>query len=168
VTPTNAYAELSGQRLDHGRGYDKRSVETFRARALDLVDGLMRQVTELQDRLTAGGVPALSEAETDLLHAFRYADSFQKQEALALLQQSSGLTLSRDDQRHEAVVEATFDDWLVSFGDAATPPPAVADLDLRTFEPAPAPAVRLPLRVTPADRSPRPPTPPTPWGGWVD
>jgi hypothetical protein len=31
VTATNAYNELSTQRLDVGRGYDKRSVEMFRA-----------------------------------------------------------------------------------------------------------------------------------------
>jgi hypothetical protein len=163
VTPTNAYTELSGQRLDHGRGYDKRSVETFRARALDLVDELLRHVTELQDRMAAGGVPSLSGAENDLLHAFRYADSFQKREALAVLQGHAGLTRPSDDEQHEPVVATEFDDWLVSFSDAV----AVPSVDLRNPA-APEPALRLPIRVSPVEGAARPPTPPTPWGGWVD
>jgi hypothetical protein len=159
VTGTNAYEELASQRLETGRGYDKRSVETFRARALDLVDELLRQVTELTDRLAVGGHRVLSEAEAELLDSFGPADSFQRREALAALQRPSGNTTS------ETGDEPDRDDWLSSFGDiVAPPPPAVVDLDLRT----PRAPLRVPIRVAPIDGSPRPPTTPTPWGGWVD
>lgn len=45
----NAFDELAGYRFSPGRDYDKRSVETFRARVLNLVDDLLNQVTQLQD-----------------------------------------------------------------------------------------------------------------------
>lgn len=47
----NPYEELAGYRFGSGRDYDKRSVETFRARVLNLVDDLLNQVTQLQDEV---------------------------------------------------------------------------------------------------------------------
>ena len=47
----NAYEELASHRFSPGRDYDKRSVETFRARVLNLVDELLNQVTQLQDEV---------------------------------------------------------------------------------------------------------------------
>ena len=47
----NAYEELAGYRFASGRDYDKRSVETFRARVLNMVDELLNQVTQLQDEV---------------------------------------------------------------------------------------------------------------------
>ena len=47
----NAFDELAGYRFSPGRDYDKRSVETFRARVLNLVDDLLNQVTQLQDEV---------------------------------------------------------------------------------------------------------------------
>lgn len=167
MTATNAYDELAGRRLDNGRGYDKRSVEKFRAHALDVVDGLLRKVTELEDRLTAGSSPALSGDEAELLHAFRHADSSQRRDALAVLERSLRLTRPQtDDERApelESVVATELDDWLLGFGEPVAPPP-VGPRSSAVREPA----LRLPLRVAPVERSPRPPTPPTPWGGWVD
>jgi hypothetical protein len=172
VTPTNAYAELSGHRLDAGRGYDKRSVETFRAHALDLVDELLRQVTDLEDRLVARGQPALSEAEAQLLHAFRFADSFQRRDALAVLEHASGFTPPPADDQPAAPDESIGwmgrEEWLVNVGDAVTAPSSFADLDLRTPADTAEPELRLPIRVAPVAGTPRPPLPPTPWGGWVD
>jgi hypothetical protein len=146
VTPTNAYDELSGLRLDVGRGYDRRSVETFRARALGIVDDLLRRVTELEDRLAAGGGPSLFEPETDLVNAFR----------------------SNPD--HETLAGSELDEWLQSFNAAASEPEVVevaevAELvDLVGAEPQP----RLPLRVAAVEGSSDAPTQPTPWAGWVD
>jgi hypothetical protein len=164
VTATNAYEELSRQRLDAGRGYDKRSVETFRAHALDLVDTLLRQVSELEDRLAAGGQAAMSEAESDLLRAFRFADSLQRHEALTALERLSDLTQSPSVDEHDSAAE--HDDWLPSLDGSVAAPPAVVNVDLRV--PAPDTAPRVPLRVAGIDSSSRPPTPPTPWGGWVE
>lgn len=47
----NPYEELAGYRFASGRDYDKRAVETFRARVLNLVDDLLNQVTQLQDEV---------------------------------------------------------------------------------------------------------------------
>lgn len=47
----NAFDELAGYRFSPGRDYDKRSVETFRARVLNMVDDLLNQVTVLQDEV---------------------------------------------------------------------------------------------------------------------
>ena len=47
----NAYEELAGYRFGSGRDYDKRSVETYRARVLNLVDELLNQLTQLQDEV---------------------------------------------------------------------------------------------------------------------
>ena len=47
----NSYEELAGHRFSPGRDYDKRSVETFRARVLNLMDELLNQVTQLQDEV---------------------------------------------------------------------------------------------------------------------
>jgi hypothetical protein len=47
----NAYDELAGYRFAPGRDYDKRSVETFRARVLNLVDELLNQITQLHDEV---------------------------------------------------------------------------------------------------------------------
>jgi hypothetical protein len=177
VTATNAYDELSGQRLDSGRGYDKRSVETFRARALDLVDELLRQVTELQDRLAAGSEPALSEAELDLVTAFRSADSFRRREALAVLGRSSAFTWSPTDDAdsvegdapttEDALTETDLNEWLQGFAREAesTLDDDVAVLDLVD---APAEQERTPLRVTTAGDALDPPVPTSPWAGWLD
>ena len=158
MTATNPYDELSKQRLEVGRGYDKRSVETFRARALDLVDELLKQATELADRLALGRHSDLSQTEAELLAAFRSSDSFQRSDALAALGRASERTTPSNAEKPER------EDWLSSFGDAVAPsPPAAVDLDLRTPR-----ALRLPIRVAPIDGSHRPPTTPTPWVGWVD
>ena len=47
----NAYEELAGYRFASGRDYDKRSVEMFRARVLNLVDELLNQLTQLHDEV---------------------------------------------------------------------------------------------------------------------
>ena len=45
------FDELSGYRFSPGRDYDKKSVEIFRARSLDVVDGLLREITSLRNEL---------------------------------------------------------------------------------------------------------------------
>jgi hypothetical protein len=80
--------------------------------------------------------------EADLLHAFRYADSVQRRDALAALQSSLPQPSPVD----------------------ALAPPSLVDLDLDTKQPAP----RVPLRVAAVAHTTRPPAPPTPWHGWVD
>ena len=49
----SAYDELAGFRFTSGRDYDKRSVETFRARALNRVDELLNEMTRLRDEVAA-------------------------------------------------------------------------------------------------------------------
>ena len=49
----SAYDELAGFRFTSGRDYDKRSVETFRARALNRVDELLNEITRLRDEVAA-------------------------------------------------------------------------------------------------------------------
>jgi hypothetical protein len=178
VTPTNAYDELSGLRLDVGRGYDRRSVETFRARALGIVDDLLRRVTELEDRLAAGGESSLSAPEMELVNAFRSADPSQQREAVAMLLRSSTFTWSPADSATpgddpapeiESAGGTEFDDWLHSFN--AAPTTEVVDLD--TLDPVvsetePETESRLPLRVAPVEGSTDAPPQPTPWAGWVD
>jgi hypothetical protein len=46
------FDELSGYRFSPGRDYDKKSVEIFRARSLDVVDGLLREITSLRNELS--------------------------------------------------------------------------------------------------------------------
>ena len=151
MTATNAYDELSGLRLDVGRGYDRRSVETFLARALGIVDDLLRRVTELEDRLAAGGEPSLSAPE---------------------MTRSPGDSEPAGDEpapENEPVAGAELDDWLQSFN--AERAPEVVDLDivdLVSSEPEPETETRLPLRVAASDRATDAPTQPTPWAGWVD
>ena len=48
----NTFDELSEYRFSAGRDYDKKSVEIFRARSLDLVDGLLREITSLRNELS--------------------------------------------------------------------------------------------------------------------
>lgn len=67
------FDDLYSFRFAHGRGYDKQSVELFRAMALDLADDLLREITSLQDRLEESG--AASTEERSLLEAFRTLDA---------------------------------------------------------------------------------------------
>ncbi len=66
------FDDLHSFRFAHGRGYDKQSVELFRAMALDLADDLLREITSLQDRLEESG--AATAEERSLLEAFRTLD----------------------------------------------------------------------------------------------
>jgi hypothetical protein len=65
-----AYDDLIGYRFATGRGYDKQSVETFRALALNQVDDLLHQVTALRDELAQGG-GVTDPDERELLTMFR-------------------------------------------------------------------------------------------------
>ncbi len=67
------FDDLHSFRFAHGRGYDKQSVELFRAMALDLADDLLREITSLQDRLEESGTA--SAEERSLLEAFRTLDT---------------------------------------------------------------------------------------------
>jgi hypothetical protein len=86
-----AYNELSSFQVKSGKGYDKRSVEQFRALALGIVDELMRESTGLRDQLSAGpvppppaahGAPMLTADEEALLARYRSADGAQRQAML--------------------------------------------------------------------------------------
>ena len=58
------YDDLISYRFAAGKGYDKQSVETFRAMALNQVDELLHQLTTLQDQV-AGGKPNAPVANAD-------------------------------------------------------------------------------------------------------
>ena len=83
VDPVTAYDELSTFQVKAGKGYDKRSVEQFRALALGIVDELMRESTVLRDQLAATpgtplpvshGAPMLTADEESVLARYRSVD----------------------------------------------------------------------------------------------
>jgi hypothetical protein len=91
VFPVTAYNDLSGYQFRAGKGYEKRSVEQFKAMALGSVDELLREVTQLQDKLAgiAQSAPpaatpesAMSYEEEQLLARFRAADGETRQAML--------------------------------------------------------------------------------------
>lgn len=74
-----AYNDLSGFQFRSGKGYDRRSVEQFRALALGAVDELLRETTVMRDQLEGGGPvaapPTLTAEEEMVLGRFRRGDS---------------------------------------------------------------------------------------------
>jgi hypothetical protein len=79
VDIVTAYSELSAFQFQSGKGYDKRSVEHFKALSLGAVDELLREVTQLRNQLLGASEAApsgvvLNAEEELLLGRFRTAD----------------------------------------------------------------------------------------------
>jgi hypothetical protein len=79
VVDVTAYSELSAFQFQSGKGYDKRSVEHFKALSLGAVDELLREVTQLRNQLIGATEAApvgvvLNGEEELLLGRFRSAD----------------------------------------------------------------------------------------------
>jgi hypothetical protein len=82
-----AYNDLNGFQFRTGKGYEKRSVEQFKAISLSAVDELLREVTQLRDEMAGAGQPsahvpgdpALSPEEVSLITRFRSATSDVRQ-----------------------------------------------------------------------------------------
>jgi hypothetical protein len=91
VTP---YDELNAFQFKGGKGYDKRSVEEFRARTLNVLDDVLRANVHLEERLAHQAQPvvipgpSLSADEQDLLDRFRSLTSSQRYELLQRLEGS--------------------------------------------------------------------------------
>jgi hypothetical protein len=97
VRGVTAYDELNAFQFKGGKGYDKRSVEEFRARTLNVLDDVLRANVHLEERLAhktepqAALGPALSADEQDLLDRYRSLTSTQRYE---LLQRMDGVDSS--------------------------------------------------------------------------
>jgi hypothetical protein len=78
-----AYNDLNGFQFRTGKGYEKRSVEQFKAISLTAVDELLREVTQLRDELAGAShsappvrtEPTLNPEEASLLARFRSANA---------------------------------------------------------------------------------------------
>lgn len=129
----NPYEELAGYRFASGRDYDKRAVETFRARVLNLVDDLLNQVTQLQDEVAdlrdrcrvaaieaAPQAPALPVVPTSWLAAV--ADAPDEAVAAHL----TGAPASYEALPAAAFPAPALGNWLAEL---ETPPPAPIDAD---------------------------------------
>ena len=76
VEVVSTYDELSAFQFKAGKGYDKRSVEEFRARSLTVLDELLRTNITLETRLamsasTSAATPVLGPDEQDVLDRYR-------------------------------------------------------------------------------------------------
>ena len=130
----NAYDELASYRFASGRDYDKRSVETFRARGLNLVDDLLNQITVLRDEVETlrALVPELPPAAPTPKHAF--ADSwltalateaeFPPPSAPALADRPRFDMEQRSDQQRESARPGELSGWLTGLEST----PAVAEV----------------------------------------
>jgi hypothetical protein len=82
-----AYNDLNGFQFRTGKGYEKRSVEQFKAISLSAVDELLREVTQLRDEqagasqsaASALSQPSLTAEEASLLARFRSASTDVRQ-----------------------------------------------------------------------------------------
>jgi hypothetical protein len=94
VRCVTAYDELNAFQFKGGKGYDKRSVEEFRARTLNVLDDVLRANVHLEERLAHQAQPpallgpVLSADEQDLLDRFRPLSPAQRFE---LLQRMEGV-----------------------------------------------------------------------------
>ena len=136
----NAYDELASYRFASGRDYDKRSVETFRARGLNLVDDLLNQITVLRDEVETLRVlvPELPPAAPTPKHDF--ADSwltalateaeFPPPSAPALADRPRFDMEQRSDQHRESGRPGELSGWLTGLEStpavAASVPPSPA------------------------------------------
>jgi hypothetical protein len=76
-----AYDDLISYRFAGGKGYDKQSVETFRAMALNQVDELLHQLTALQDSVATTG----SATERQLVELARMLPPHERERLVAEL-----------------------------------------------------------------------------------
>jgi hypothetical protein len=87
VETVTAYNDLNGFQFRTGKGYEKRSVEQFKAISLTAVDELLREVTQLRDELAGvshsatpvRSEPTLNPEEASLLARFRSANADVRQ-----------------------------------------------------------------------------------------
>ena len=140
----NAYDELASYRFASGRDYDKRSVETFRARGLNLVDDLLNQITVLRDEVETlrALVPQLPPAAPMPKHDF--ADSwltalateaeFPPPSAPALADRPRFDMEQRSDQQRESGRPGELSGWLT--GLESTPAAAEVASSLPTWDAA--------------------------------
>ncbi len=131
-----AYDDLNAFRFAPGKGYDRQSVETFRALALNHVDDLLNRVTSLRDdvaRLQAG-----DQDEAAVLAGFRAMDPSMRRNLLEQLQPTpSPVSVPTPPWLDERVTPPALD--------TVPPPPAPVNLARFFDEPEPAPSVAGPI-----------------------
>lgn len=88
-----AYDDLIAYRFTPGKGYDKQSVETFRALALNQVDDLLNQITVLRDQMTEAGDNNTGgfadPIERELIDRFRKIDGRSRDQVIDLTRERS-------------------------------------------------------------------------------
>ena len=99
----NAYDDLSAFQFRSGKGYEKRSVEQFRASALTAIDDLLRVNVQLQDRLAGPAAlaakppsSALHPDEQHLVNQYRSMTTSQRSDLLRGLEYPSPRPASVD------------------------------------------------------------------------
>jgi hypothetical protein len=131
-----AYDELNAFQFKGGKGYDKRSVEEFRARTLNVLDDVLRANVHLEERLAhqaqpqAALGPALSADEQDLLDRYRSLTSTQRYE---LLQRLDGSEVGAAATFAAGLDHWADDSWTPSAAQPANEPAVGEDLS-RTWE----------------------------------
>ena len=126
------YDELSGFPFKAGRGYDKRSVEEFRAKAMSVVDDLLSEATRLRNDLhglQAVGPTPLTAEELQVLAAWRDLTALERSEVLR-----RGLRVSYEPPRQ--AMQVVFDPFATP-GSVTPEVPAPSPVAVDPFEQPP-------------------------------
>ncbi len=146
-----AYDDLNAFRFAPGKGYDRQSVETFRALALNHVDDLLNRVTSLRDdvaRLQAG-----DQDEAAVLAGFRAMDPATRRSLLDQLRPTpSPVSVPTPPWLDERITPPGLDM-------SSPPPPAPVSLARLFDEPEPAPSTSGPIGLAGLFGSDPEPTP---------